>query len=77
MKKWELTYGENKIMVEDRTAGEKLYVNGDLQDERNGFALRSRLYGQLPTGENIKVSLGGWFSIQCRVFINNKLVLPK
>ena len=77
MKKWEVNYGENKIIVENRAGCERLYVNGELQDERIGFSFTSRLYGQLSAGENIKVSLGGWFTIQCRIFVNNRLVLPK
>jgi len=77
MKKWEIKHGENSIVVENRVSGEKLYVNGELQDERNGFSVSSRLYGKLPTGENIKVSLGGWFIMQCRIFVDHKLVLPK
>jgi len=75
MKKWELNHNGNKVKVENRISGERLYVNDELQDERNGLSFNSRLYGQLPTGENIKVSLGGWFILQCRVFIDNKLVL--
>ena len=77
MSKWELNHSGNVILVKNSVAGEKLFVNGELQDERNGLSLRSRLYGKLPTGENIKVSLGGWFSTQCRIFVDHKLISPK
>jgi hypothetical protein len=78
MKKWELNYAGNIITVENRTLSEMLYVNGELQDEQIGWSYRSRLWGQLPTGENIKVSVGGgWFTMQCRIFIDNKLVLSE
>ena len=76
MKKWEINHGGNIISVENRISGERLYVNGELQDEQMGYALRSRLWGQLHTGESIKVSLGGWFVINCKIFIDNKLVFP-
>jgi len=77
MKKFEVEHGGNAILVENRASGEKLFVNGELQDERVGLSFVARLYGKLPTGESIKVSLGGVWTIQCRIFIDNKLVFPK
>ena len=77
MKKWEINHNGNLILVENRAGGERLYVNGDLQDERLGLSSQSRLWGQLSTGETIKVSLGGWWTIHCRIFIDNKLVLSE
>lgn len=76
MKRWELNYGGNVIVVENRYNGERLYVNGELQDEQVGFgASRARLWGKLHTGESIKVSLGGTFAIHCRIFVDHKLML--
>jgi len=44
MKKWEISYCGNTIVVENRIVGERLYVNGELQDELIGiFSARSRL----------------------------------
>lgn len=78
MKKWEVNYCGTTITVENREGGERLYVNGELQDEQIGFfAGRSRLWGQLQTGETIKVSIGSTFKIHCRIFINNKLALSE
>lgn len=77
MKKWKLNHGANVIVVENRWSGERLYVDGELQDEQIGFASRARLYGKLNSGEKIKVSLGGYFAVHCRVFIDDKLVLSK
>ena len=75
MKKWNVNYGDNRILIENEWNREALFVNGELQDERlGGFRTESRLYGKLPTGELIKVSLGGTFTIKCRIFIDNKLV---
>lgn len=74
MKKWDTNYCGNTIVVENRISGERLYVNGELQDEQIGIAGRSRLWGQLQTGETIKVSIGSFFGMHCKVFVNSKLV---
>ncbi|QPC45527.1 hypothetical protein [Mangrovibacillus cuniculi] len=74
MKGWEINYNNNKVTVENRWFGERLYVNGELQDELIGVASRARLWGKLSTGEEIKVTLGGIFKIHCRIFIDQKLV---
>lgn len=81
MKKWEVDYKGHKIRVENSwSKGESLYVDGELQDQRVGFALRSRLYGAIKGNgnkeENIKVSMGGWLSVQCRIFVDNNLISP-
>jgi len=75
VKRWEVDHGGNAITVENRAGSERLYVNGELQDERMGLSFQSRLWGQLNTGEMIKVSIGGNFRIHCRIFVDNKLVL--
>ena len=77
MKKREVNHAGNTITVENRFDGERLYVNGALQDELLGFASRARLWGSLHTGETVKVSLGGTFRAHCRIFIDNKLVLSE
>ena len=77
MKKFEMTHNGNVIVVENRLFSERLYVNGELQDERMGLNFGMRLWGQLSTGESIKVSLGGAFTIGCRVFIDHTLVFSK
>ena len=55
-----------------------MIVDGETQDEQIGFAMRSRLWGKIRnadgTAECIKVSLGGWFGVRCRIFIDDKLV---
>lgn len=77
MKIWETKYNGNTIRVENAWSGEKLFVNGQLQDKQMGIATRSRLWGELPTGEAIKVSLGGHLKIHCLIFIDNKLILEE
>jgi hypothetical protein len=62
-------------------SGERLYVDGELQDEELGYGVRARLYGRIKTGDGagelIKVSIGAWFTVDCRIFIDDKLVLGK
>ena len=77
MKKWEANHAGSVIAVENSAGGERLYVNGELQDEQMGLASRARLWGQLPTGETVKVSIGGNFWVHCRIFVDNKLVLSE
>ena len=77
MKTWEVNYGAHVVTVENRASGERLYVNGELQDEQLGINVGSRLCGQLPTGEDVKVSIGGVWKIHCRIFIDNKMIFPK
>lgn len=58
--------------------GEKLYIDGKLQDENLGVAIRATLEGVLKSNDNltknIKVTLGGIFTVNCKVFIDNTLV---
>lgn len=80
MKKvFEANYEGHIIQVENRWfTGEKLYVDGELQDENIGLALRGTLNGNLTTNQNeskdIKVSIGGFFSIHCKIFIGHAVV---
>jgi hypothetical protein len=71
---WTTIYDNNEIKVENTWFnGERLFVNGVLQDEKMGF-FSSDLTGHLINGknerENIKVNLSGAFRINCRLFIN-------
>nr|WP_312576239.1 hypothetical protein [Sedimentibacter sp.] len=78
MQRWKTKYDENIIVVENSIRGERLYVNGELQDEQMGiFAFRSRLWGHLKTGETIKVSIGSNIKMHCRIFINDKLLFSE
>ncbi|MDP8227822.1 MAG: hypothetical protein P9M15_00045 [Candidatus Electryoneaceae bacterium] len=80
MKKFEVEYKGHHICVENRVTGERLIVDDELQDEQIGFSSRSRLYGRIKggkgEGETIKVSLGGWITIGCRIFVDDKLIFP-
>ncbi|MDP6543381.1 MAG: hypothetical protein QGH60_05275 [Phycisphaerae bacterium] len=75
MKTWKLTHKGHPIEVTNSLFRERLIVDGELQDERTGLGLRSRLSGKIKSGEGsgatIKVSLGGFWVVGCVVFIND------
>lgn len=79
MKTWITQYKGHEIRVENGWfSGERLIVDGQIQDEHKGIGFGSRLWGKIPdsdgAGEAIKVSLGGWFVINCRIFVDDKLI---
>ena len=79
MKIWNIKHKGHEIRVENGWfSGERLIVDGETQDEHKGFAFRSRLWGKIRSGDGageiIKVSLGGWFGVACRVFVDDKLI---
>lgn len=78
---WIAKYEENEIKITNSwISGEKLYVNNELQDEQLSF-LSSRMTGNLinKNGEkvDIKTNISGFFTVGCRLFIDNKKVLLK
>ena len=73
---WKTNYENNDIkIINSWFNGEKLFVNNVLQDERMGF-FSSNLTGHVRNARNekeiIKVSLFGWFKIDCKLFINDQ-----
>lgn len=73
MKTWRLTYKGHTIEVANALFRERLMVDGELQDEHNGLGFGTRLGGRIKSGDGageiIKVSLGGFWSVRCVVFI--------
>ena len=81
-KMFDVTYEGHHIQVVNTWFyGEKLYIDGKLQDENLGIASRATLRGIIKDNDqitkNIKVSLGGILTIKCRIFVNNVLVFSK
>ena len=83
MKKiFEVTYRGHHIKVENTWfSGEKLFVDGKLQDQNLGFVFgRATLAGVIKNHEGskqtIKVSLGGDITVECRIFVDNELIYP-
>ena len=60
--------------------GEKLFVNNEIQDDRLSF-ISCNLTGKIlnKSGEklDIKVNISGFFTVGCRLFIDNKKVEVK
>lgn len=76
VKIWETTHRGSTIRVESSLRGEKLFVNGQLQDAQIGaLSGRSRLWGRLPDGAPVKVSLGIRWTVRCMIFVEDQLVL--
>lgn len=81
-KTWTFEYNGHKFLIKNRINGEKLFIDGELQDEHSGIFIlpvASRLTGQIKSQdgavEDVKVNLGPKiFTVSCVVFIDNKLV---
>ncbi|MGM0898580.1 MAG: hypothetical protein ACQEV0_11805 [Bacillota bacterium] len=77
-KTFETTREGRHIVVENRWfKGEKLFVDGQLQDENLGLSFSGVLNGKLKSmdgSKDIKATIGGFFTIQCKIFIDNELI---
>jgi hypothetical protein len=76
---WTATYEKNEIRIENSWfLGEKLFVNNKLQDEKNSFFFPAVLTGHLVSNDGekkpIKINLSGWFTIGCRLFVDDEKV---
>jgi hypothetical protein len=80
MSSWTTIFEGHTIVVENSWfSGERLLVDGILQDEQIGLAFRSRLWGSIKISNSetkrIKVSLGTpSLSVECRIFIDDVLI---
>jgi hypothetical protein len=78
MKTWQVAHKGHSIEVSNSLFGEKLIVDGEIQNERSGLKLRSSLEGRIKSGDGsgeiIKVSLRGFWSVGCRVLIDGSEV---
>ena len=75
---WIANYEANEIRIENSWfRGEKLWVNNKLQDEKLSFS-SSNLVGHLILKDgkkvSIKVNMSGWFTVGCRLFIDDEKV---
>lgn len=68
---WNYSYKNNSIKVVNGDETE-LYVNEQLQDRQYGISFSARLTGKLPTGEEIKASIGGsGIRVKCSLFVDH------
>ena len=78
-KKWEIMHTGHSIRVENTWfRGEKLFVDGVLQDQQIGIRFSSRLFGKVEIEadkyEQIKVSIGSIVKMHCQIFVGDRLV---
>ena len=76
---WNTKYEETEIkIINSWFRGEKLYINNELQDEQLNFITPSNMTGNLinKQGEklSVKANLSGFFTVSCRLFIDNKKI---
>ena len=76
---WIVNFEGNEIKITNNwTSGEKLFVNNEMQDEQLNFFTPSNLTGNLidKNGNklNIKTNLSGFFTVSCRLFVDDKKV---
>ena len=76
---WNTKYEETEIkIINSWFRGEKLYINNQLQDEQLNFITPSNMTGNLinKQGEklSVKANLSGFFTVSCRLFIDNKKI---
>ena len=78
MAQWDFQFKGHSIKIENSSSQQRLFVDGELQDELYGMGFRSRMYGVIrdgeSAGEEVMVSLGGFWSVICRVFVDRRLV---
>lgn len=72
---WKYRYQDHKIEVKNNMTTSELYVDGQLQDQRNGL-FTANLKGKLVGGEEIKASLKAGFVPKCALYINDELQTP-
>ncbi len=75
---WTAICENNEIRIENTWFnGERLYVNGNLQDEKFSMfssCLTGHIINLRNEKEKIKVNIGGLLEIYCRLFINDKKI---
>jgi hypothetical protein len=76
---WIAKYEETTIKITNSWfSGEKIYINDELQDEQLNFITPSNLTGNFVNkqGEKlgVKANISGFFTVSCRLFIDNRKI---
>ena len=75
---WTATYGDHRITIENTWFnGERLLVNGFVQDDKSSLfssVLTGHVINAKGERENIKANLGGFISVNCKLFINDQMI---
>lgn len=75
-KVWMYKHGEDEIAVTNKLESTDLTVNNKVQDRKNGIMLTADLKGKTTAGKEIRASVGGLFTVDCSLFIDNELQTP-
>lgn len=80
-KAWDIKYKGHNIHIENHWInGERLFVDGELQDEKTSL-FGSTLHGEIKNGEGkgdkVKVEIRStWVAINCKIYVNDVLLYP-
>ncbi len=80
---WEATFENNVIRIENTWfSGEKLFVNGELQDFQINYLSSPKLTGHFINSREEKISIKAnllqeFWKINCRLFIDDKPISLK
>ncbi|GAE32610.1 hypothetical protein [Halalkalibacter hemicellulosilyticus] len=85
-KSWDLSYDNYRLHIVNKYNKEQLFIDGKLVSEstRNQWYSWFIPYQTLKaniedatTPITVKVKLGGWFSLNCKVYVNKKLIFKQ
>ncbi len=75
---WKTNFKNFEIKVKNTWFnGERLFINDELKDEKFALiaaVLKCEITDKDDTVHRVKVHLGGFFSVKCRLFIDDKEV---
>ncbi|MDE5413346.1 hypothetical protein [Alkalihalobacterium chitinilyticum] len=83
---FDVKYGKNIILVNNEYNKEELYINGSLMDqnERNrwyhwlwSFYQLNGTIDDYGTTKKVKVKIGGWKNLNCRIYVDEELILKE
>lgn len=83
-KTWQIKYGEHVIRIDNFLDEEKLFVDGQLLDHNKRkhalerfipyHTLKSQFVDNRGRTVNVHVTLGGFITLNCKVWVNNQLI---
>ncbi|MFA9456892.1 hypothetical protein ACERJO_08960 [Halalkalibacter sp. AB-rgal2] len=83
---WDLTYENHSLHIVNKYNKEQLFIDGKLVSESTrgqwySWGIPYQTLKASIEGTNtpiaVKVKLGGWFSLNCKVYINKKLIFKQ
>lgn len=75
MEEWVYEFEGNSIIVRNGKVVE-LLINGEVQDSIKGVHLKVELIGTLPSGNNVRATLGGLIDVDCTLSVDDVVITP-